>query len=131
MMFTQWEQAQTAAYRALLATVVSTAVSDACAAPLTEEKGKRRVVKGMAVEAFTAMRFLFDTHVSGLDVYASWLDFDAEQFRTKLLVLMRDKRAGPLRGYSDTQRSNFCRNHRMWQQLPSDHEPQEKEEEDD
>jgi hypothetical protein len=126
-----WLHEQTRAYRSLLASVVSTAVLDACIPPIVEETGKKRVVRGMDVDAFTAMRFLFDTNVSGLDVYASWLDFDAGQFRHKLLELMNNKQAGPLRGYSAQQRMNFCRNYRLWQQMPNDYEPQEREEADD
>lgn len=130
MKLVEWEQAQTHAYRSLLASVVSTAVTDACYPPIVEAVGKKRVVKGMNSYAFTAMRFLFDTNVSGLDVYASWLDFDAGQFRGKLLALMGNKQAGLVRGYTDTQRMNFCRNYRLWLKLPQDHEPEETEDED-
>lgn len=126
-----WISAQTRSYRALLASVVYTAVSDACSPPLIDKVGKKRVVKGMNVQAFTAMRFIFDTSVSGLDVYASWLDFDAGQFRQKILVFMQDRTPGSLRGFTDMQRINFCRNYRLWQDLPADHVPNETDENED
>lgn len=63
---------------ALLAAVIARAVNDCCYS---------------WAEADTAMRFLMDRKGGGLASYTHWLGCDAEQFRQKLLTMMRDERS--------------------------------------
>lgn len=63
---------------ALLAAVIARAVNDCCYS---------------WAEADTAMRFLMDRKGGGLASYTHWLGCDAEQFRQKLLTMMRDDRS--------------------------------------
>jgi hypothetical protein len=121
---------QTQACRTLLALVVHTALRDACLEPL-REKNKRGV--RLRIEAFTAMRFLFDESVSGLNEYAMWLDFDAGQFRLRLKNIMADLRAGTRGGFTDMDRLNFNRNYKLYLLAPgvSEHDIRKQEEEND
>jgi hypothetical protein len=101
--------------RSLLATVVLLAVNDACAAPPKLEK-KKDVPAGLRMhrDAFTAMRFLFDTTQAGLEEYSLWLDFDAGHFRKKLRETMIDNGPHTLNGFDPMQRRNFRYNYGMW-----------------
>jgi hypothetical protein len=107
---------QSAAGRALLATVVLLAVSDACTTPQKPRKGDSPKIP-MPMEAFTAMRFLFDTSVSGLNEYAMWLDFDPDQFRRKLLATMADNSANVINGHDSTHRRHFRINYNIWRRI--------------
>jgi hypothetical protein len=103
--------------RSLLASVVLLAVNDACSAPPKTDRSKRTPAGlRIGVDAFTAMRFLFDDRVSGLDAYAEWLDFDLGHFRAKLRSIMAD--TGPLviQGFESMQRRNFRFNYGCWLQ---------------
>jgi len=101
--------------RSLLATVVLLAVNDACAAPPKLEK-KKDVPASLRMhpDAFTAMRFLFDTTQAGLEEYSLWLDFDAGHFRKKLQETMIDNGPQNLNGFEPMQRRNFRYNYGMW-----------------
>jgi hypothetical protein len=82
--------------------------------------------------AFTAMRFIFDEHVSGLNEYAAWLDFDPGQFRAKLLATMKDSSALEINGFNSMQRRNFRYNYSHWKKIHDTGlflEPEEAEEE--
>lgn len=125
--------AKAAPERALLASVVSLAIADACAVPPDTHR-KEEHVAGLRIrtETFTAMRFLFDERVSGLSVYAEWLDFDAGQFRRRLLALMANDSAMKFGDYDPMRRRNFRYNHRLWLQLRNmETMPEEPEEEED
>jgi hypothetical protein len=101
--------------RSLLASVVLLAITDACQAPPKSET-RRGASAGlrMATESFTAMRFLFDTAVSGLKEYSLWLDFDADNFRTHLQKTMADNGPHRINGFEPIQRRNFRYNYNMW-----------------
>jgi hypothetical protein len=101
--------------RSLLASVVLLAVADACQAP-PKRDDRRDAPAGlrMARESFTAMRFLFDTSVSGLNEYSLWLDFDADNFRTHLQKTMADNGPHRINGFEPMQRRNFRYNYNMW-----------------
>lgn len=108
--------------RALLSQVILIAINDACTAPNPELRRKHKSYINhtnfrMHTDSFTAMRFLFDESVSGLNEYALWLDFDAGQFRRKLLEIMAKNNANTINGYSPTHRRCFRLNYKMWQQL--------------
>lgn len=107
MNFHDTEQ-QGKACRALLASVVNLAILDGCLKPHRNKK------KPIQYEAWTAMRFLFDEREYGLEEYALWLDFDANQFRERLLKMMQND--GPMRigGYDSQQRRAFRYNYGRW-----------------
>jgi hypothetical protein len=67
------------------------------------------------------MRFLFDTREAGLAEYATWLDFDANVFRTKLLEKMRDSAPHQAGGYTPPERRAFRFNYTFW--VKHHHEP--------
>jgi len=107
---------QAKACRALLASVVAAAVNDATIAPT---KRQRDNSLPMHIDAFTAMRFLFDTSVSGLNEYATWLDFDPGQFRLKLKQIMVNESAIDKSGFDSMRRRYFRQNYGMWLQIQS------------
>lgn len=110
------------AERSLLASVVLAALADACSPPPKSDKSKRAVMKSpiagfkIARDAFTAMRFLFDKQLSGLDAYAAWLDFETDHFRLKLLKVMSDNSPHVIQGFEPMQRKNFRFNYGLWLQ---------------
>lgn len=106
------EQAQ--ACRHLLAAVITTAIRDGCATPPRESKGQKRKISS---EAFTAMRFLFDERVSGLNEYLMWFDIDTGQYRVRLLKAMFDDGALRVNGFDPLDRRNFRVNYNVWQRL--------------
>jgi hypothetical protein len=101
--------------RSLLAAVVLLAVNDACAAP-PKPANKKDTPAGLRMhrDAFTAMRFLFDTTQAGLEEYSMWLDFDAGHFRKKLQETMINNGPQNLNGFEPMQRRNFRYNYGMW-----------------
>jgi hypothetical protein len=101
---------QTRACQALLSSVIALAVNDATTAPLKNKDSKFP----MTVEAFTAMRFLFDETQSGLAEYATWLDIDPGHFRTKLREVMADNHPHPRAGFDAMKRRNFRQNYGLW-----------------
>jgi hypothetical protein len=101
---------QTQQCRHLLATVVNLAVNDACQVP-----GRERP----SADAMSAMRFLFDETVSGLNEYAELLDINPGQFRARLLKIMKTGGVCEINGYSESHRIYFMRNYRFWQQNPN------------
>ena len=107
--------------KALLSQVILLAISDGCYEPPKTRKVKTVYVDNgtmrMHPNPFTAMRFLFDTRVAGLEAYAAWLDFDETQFRRKLLELMDDHGPNDINGYSSMQRRHFRINYKMWRQM--------------
>lgn len=107
--------------KALLSQVILTAVMDACAPPPKPVKKPKGIIShgGMMMrsEAFTAMRFLFDTTVPGLYEYSLWLDFDADQFRSRLLRLMANDSVNQLGQYASNQRRAFRINYKLWQNI--------------
>lgn len=115
-MFDRNEQA--IACRKLLAAVVITAVRDAC---LTPPKRSRFVGESegmpMSIDAFTAMRFLFDDSVSGLKEYLQWFDIDPGQYRMRLRDMMFSESAHKVNGFETMDRRNFRYNYGMWMRL--------------
>lgn len=107
------EAHQTTACRSLLAAVVNVAINDACTQPPKRESKKADRMP-IHIDAFTAMRFLFDERFSGLNEYATWLDFDAKQFRRKLMNMMYDERSIKGMPYDDMQRRHFRINYKAW-----------------
>lgn len=107
------EADQTQACKSLLASVVWIAINDGATAPI------RRSRDGLPMghDAFTAMRFLFDETVSGLNEYANWLDFDAGQFRTRLRETMANQSPHMIGGFEPIRRRHFRQNYGMWLQL--------------
>lgn len=104
---------QAGACRRLLSAVVVVALRDACATPLKRGMGGTPI----STEAFTAMRFFFDTTVSGLNEYLAWFDIDAEQYRRRLLETMQNNSPLRINGFEPLDRRNFRLNHRMWEKL--------------
>jgi hypothetical protein len=104
---------QAEACRRLLSAVVVVALRDACSVP------PKRGVGGMPIstDAFTAMRFFFDTSVSGLNEYLAWFDIDAGQYRRRLKEVMWDSSAHRINGFESMDRRNFRYNYRMWEKL--------------
>ncbi len=100
---------QTRQCRHLLASVIQLAVSDACSTP-----GKEKP----SMEALTAMRFIFDESVAGLNEYAELLDINAGQFRKRLLKIMKMHSVGEVNGFSESQRIHFMKNFKYWQLNP-------------
>lgn len=100
---------QTRQCRHLLASVIQLAVADACQSP-----GKEKP----AMEALTAMRFIFDSAAAGLNEYAELLDINAGQFRKRLLKIMKMHSVGEVNGFSESQRIHFMKNFRCWQSNP-------------
>lgn len=105
---------QNAACRALLSNVVLLAVADACSKPPKRRTDEKRPSLPISTEAFTAMRFLFDESFSGLAEYATWLDIDAGQFRTRMLKIMNDPSPMAINGFDTNQRRNFKFNYTHW-----------------
>lgn len=107
--------------KALLSQVVLLAISDGCAPPPKPSKKLEGVTSRdgimMQTHAFTAMRFLFDTTVAGLQQYSLWLDFDADRFRSKLLTLMANDSPNQLGQYSSMQRRAFRINYKLWRMM--------------
>lgn len=108
--------------RALLSQTILVAINDACTAPNPELRRKHKsyinhTTFRMHTDSFTAMRFLFDESVSGLNEFAIWLDFDASHFRQKLLKIMDDNSAATKSGYTPMHRRCFRINYKMWQAL--------------
>ena len=108
---------QTQACRNLLATVIQLAVADACSHPLRRRKGEEPDLSHITTSALTAMRFLFNEDLSGLNEYATWLDFDPGQFRRKLQDTMYNEFAGLVNGFSEDQRTSFCFNYTVWRRF--------------
>lgn len=103
--------------RALLATVVLLALTDACSTPPRPDRNKEKDTPAglrMTTDAFTAMRFFFDTRTAGLDAYAAWLDFDLDSFRSRLHAIMADNGPNKINGFDPMQRRNFRYNYVMW-----------------
>ena len=98
--------------RRLLSQVILLALNDACHAPL---KGERQI--RMSTVAFTAMRFLFDESVSGLNAYANWLDFEPTNFRRKLLEIMENNGPNKIGEWDSMHRRWFRQNYRLWQEM--------------
>jgi hypothetical protein len=96
-----------------------------------DPKNKRRQLVKLTTEQFTALRFLFDTHSSGLDAYAMWLDFDPDYFRFKLLETIGYRGVGMYQSFSDTQRSHFWKNYKLWLASPSSSKQLTEEDNDD
>ena len=108
--------------KALLSQVILLSINDACHAPDPKvRKEHRNFVSNeqvrMHTDTFTALRFLFDTSVSGLDEYAAWLDIDPNQFRRKLVEMMQDNGPNIVNGYSSMQRRSFRMNKKIWEML--------------
>lgn len=103
---------QTRACQKLLASVVHLSIKDACTRPPTGKKGKS--LGDIHTDAFTALRFLFGEGVAGLNEYATWLDFDAGQFRKKLLEMMRDDTAKFVFSIGPEDRRAFRYNYKTW-----------------
>lgn len=108
---------QTKACRSLLATVVQLAVMDACAQPPKRRKDEKTVLSRITVDALTAMRFLFDESLSGLNEYAAWLDFDPGHFRLKLQETMYNNSPLTVNGFDPNQRRNFRYNYTTWRRF--------------
>jgi hypothetical protein len=104
---------QTRACYRLLSAVVITALRDACSTPPRERVGSRRRLN---TDAFTAMRFLFDERVSGLNEYLIWFDIDAGQYRMRLRQMMFDDTPFIRNGFDTLDRRNFRFNYRLWEQ---------------
>ena len=101
----------------LLTAVVAHAVRDACMPPIVK-KTKRKEAARIRGEVFSAIVFLFDKERAGLDAYAAWLDFDAEQFRLKLLRACHSERVTPDLHLDDNQRRNFRANYKLYNSMP-------------
>lgn len=97
----------------LLSSVVASAINDGCLTP--PKKG----VSGYQIttDSFTAMRFLFDTDQTGLDAYALWLDFEPDQFRSRLLKIMQNDSPLVIAGFDDSRRRNFRFNYAVWKKM--------------
>jgi hypothetical protein len=102
---------QTKACKALLANVVLLAIADATSEPTNK---KIKVGEIVLTDQYTAIRFLFDEREAGVEAYAHWLDFDVDQFRTRLRKIMSDNSAVHVNGYSPLQRRNFRFNYAQW-----------------
>lgn len=114
--------------KALLSQVILVAITDGCYAP---PKGSRKIADyvsdgntQMHPHPYTAMRFLFDRREAGLEAYAAWLDFDEDQFRSKLLKLMANDGPNDMSGYSSMQRRAFRINYKNYIKL-ADIDPNE------
>jgi hypothetical protein len=107
------EAHQTTACRSLLASVISVAINDACTQP-PKRDWKKIDLMPIHMDAFTAMRFLFDERFSGLNEYAAWLDFDAGSFRKRLMDLMFSEKSIRDGAYKDIQRRYFRMNYKAW-----------------
>ena len=101
------------AEKRLLAAVVALAVKDMCLAPIVKKKGNRRKVDRPRADAITAYGFLFDRSRSGLDEYASWLDFDADRFRENLINACFSDIVSKELKLDDKDRMNFRRNYKL------------------
>jgi hypothetical protein len=103
------------AEKRLLAAVVARAISDCCIKP---SKGVQKLEHAkMNANAFTAMRFIFDTTQSGLDAYAQWLDFTPEVFREKILQFSWDVSPGKKDFLNEQDRKNFRHNYFLYRKM--------------
>lgn len=102
----------------LLAAVVALAVKDMCLPPIVKKQGNKRVPQGPRFDAATAYGFIFDKDRSGLDVYADWLDFDADHFRQKLVHAAFSDRVHKELKLDDKQRRYFRQNYKLLQAMP-------------
>ena len=98
--------------RHLLSQVVLAALNDSCRRP---RQYKHRLV--MRRSAFTAMRFLFDESVAGLNEYALWLDFDPGQARSRLLRMMENDGPHKIWEWDPMDRRAFRINYQLWQDM--------------
>lgn len=109
--------------KALLSQVILLAVQDGCATPDKKDiKTKGFTYYGntrMRTNVYTAMRFLFDDRVAGLNEYAAWLDFDPGQFRKKLLELMANDGPNIINHYTSMHRRAFRINKRLYDIMES------------
>jgi len=125
---------QARACHRLLSSVIITAIRDGCATPPKRVKIKDGENKfPMSIDSFTAMRFLFDTNVSGIAEYLAWFDIDPGQYRMRLLETMSDNSALRVNGFEPLDRRNFRYNYGTWMRLKdrSDLGEFEKEQDDD
>ena len=103
--------------RNLLSQVVLSALNDACKRPRKQKNANGVEHLRISRDAFTAMRFLFDPDVAGLNEYALWLDFNADQARTKLLKLMKDDGPNKIGDWDPMDRRTFRINYKLWQHM--------------
>lgn len=109
---------QARACRKLLSAVIITAVRDACSTPPKRNKTRGEENRmPISTEAFTALRFLFDESVSGLNEYLNWFDIDPGQYRLRLQQTMADSSPLRLNGFEPLDRRNFRYNYGMWLRL--------------
>lgn len=108
---------QALAYRRLMSAVIITAIRDGCTTPPKSRGLKEEGGMPISTDAFTAMRFLFDTSVSGLAEYLAWFDIDAGQYRVRLKDTMFDNSALKINGFETFERRNFRFNYNMWMRL--------------
>ena len=102
----------------LLSSVIITAIRDGCATPPKNRGLKDGEAKfPMGIDSFTAMRFLFDTSVSGIAEYLAWFDIDPGQYRMRLLETMANNSALKVNGFEPLDRRNFRYNYGMWLRL--------------
>lgn len=92
--FKRLETQSATGYRQLLAAVVQLAVDDACKSP-----GKNATRPD--ANAMSAIRFIFGP---GLEAYAEWLDFSAEEFRRRLQMIASTAAAGSDSTWPDERR---------------------------
>lgn len=118
------------AEKRLLSAVVAHAVRDACHAPIMKGT-KKKVASRMKPETVSAMAFLFDTSRSGLDAYAIWLDFDADQFRQKLIDVCFKERVPSALHLTDDQRRCFRINYKLFKTSPVQPLPDDEMDEDE
>lgn len=104
------------AEKRILAAVVAQAVKDACVAPILRGKVAVRPMP----DALTALGFLFDQTIAGLDAYAAWLDFDPDRFRQKVLDACFASKVSSDLHLSDDQRRNFRVNYKLFQEMPAE-----------
>jgi len=97
--------------RRLLAQVILLALNDACQPPYKQE-GRLR----MSNHAYTAMRFLMDETVAGLNEYATWLDMDPGNFRRHLLNIMADTSPKIIGEWDSGRRRIFRINLALWRE---------------
>jgi hypothetical protein len=119
---------QTRACQQLLASVIATAINDACAEPFRATR-KDKTLR-MRYETITAFRFLFDETVSGIESFALWLDFNESLFRRKLLETMANDSQLVVAGKNPEMRRNFRYNYKLWKKLSTIDVPPEPEEDD-
>jgi len=102
------------AEKRLMAAVVAQAVKDACLLPI-ERRRRGKTEMALRSDAITAMAFLFEKSMPGLDAYAIWLDFDTDRFRERLIDACDSNRRDPM--FSDQQRRAFRHNYRIFMSM--------------